>query len=363
MRFVSLAHRIIADCLRITEKDNVTIFLYPHTIPLAEELSEECFKKGADVLLNLYTEKYMLSYYNLLSAESLRQPSVFCRALAENSTAEIWAGATYDPAVLRKIPAEKGAAAAEGEAKAHHPITEERKVRSIGLGLPLVTKPRAKAYGFNFAKWEKMMSLASNVDYGKLAQTGKKLKEVLSKCDVIRVTGPGGTDLSFSVRGRKWFVSDGVVDEADVAEGNLGDSIPAGSIYAPPVEDSASGGVTFNVKEPYMGVPLGKLTWSFKEGRLVKFAGDATNDRLKADWERSTGDKDRIAYFSIGFNPKAEPGYTVNNIAQGAVSIGIGGNSDIGGANKSGFFMLRTTSGASVTADGKAVLKNGKIVL
>jgi aminopeptidase len=363
MRSVSLAHRIVADCLRITEKDNVTIFFYPHTIPLAEELSEECFKSGADVLLNLYTEKYMLSYYNLLSEESLRQPSVFCRALAENSTAEIWAGATYDPAVLRKIPAEKSAAADEGEARAHHPITEERKVRSIGLGLPLVTKPRAKAYGFNFAKWEKMMSLASNVDYAKLAQTGKKFKEVLSKCDAIRVTGPGGTDLSFSVKGRKWFVSDGVVDEADIAEGNLGDNIPAGSIYAPPVEDSASGDVASNVKEPYMGVSLGRLKWSFKEGRLVKFSGDATNDRLRANWEKSTGDKDRIGSFSIGFNPKAEPGYTVNSIAQGAVSIGVGSNSEIGGANKPGFFMLRTISGATVTADGKIVLRDGRIAL
>jgi leucyl aminopeptidase (aminopeptidase T) len=359
---VSLAHRIVADCLRITEKDNVTIFLYPHTIPLAEELSEECFKKGADVLLNLYTEKYMLSYYDLLSAESLRQPSVFCRALAENSTAEIWAGATYDPAVLRKISPEKSAAADEGEFNAHHPVTEDRKVRSIGLGLPLVTKPRAKAYGFDLAKWEKMMRLASNVDYDKLAQTGRRLKKVLSSCTTIRVTGPGATDLTLGVKGRKWFVSDGVVDDVDIAEGNLFDSIPAGSIYAPPLEDSANGRVTFNVKEPYQGVSLGKLTWTFKEGRITKFEGDASNKRLEENWKKSTGDRDRIAYFAIGFNPKAEAGYTVNTIAEGAVTIGIGGNSDIGGSNKPGFFALRTVKGATVKADGKTILKDGKFV-
>ncbi len=76
-------------------------------------------------------------------------------------------------------------------------------------------------------------------------------------------------------------------------------------------------------------------------------------------WNR----KDRIAYFSIGFNPKAELGYTVNGIARGAVSFGIGGNSDIGGKNKPGFFVVRTVKSATVMADGKAIVKGGRILL
>ena len=359
---MSLAQRVVKDCLRVTEKDNVTIFLYPHSIPLAEELSEECFKQGADVNLSLYTEKYLLALHDLLSVESLRKPSVFCRALSEVSTAEIWAGATYDPAVLKKIDPEKSAANDEGEFHAHHPITEERKVRSVGLGLPLVTKPRAKAYGFEFARWERMMEAASNVDYSKLALTGGKLKESLSGSDRIHVKGPSGTDLTFSVKGRKWFVSDGVVDDADVAEGNLSDNIPSGNIYAPPLEDSANGTITFNVKEPYYGVSLGRLTWAFKDGKITKFEGGASNKRLKDNWEKGTGDKDRIAYFAIGFNPMAKTGYTVNHIAQGAVTVGIGGNSDIGGKNKPGFFMIRSLEGATVTADGKTLLKDGRLL-
>jgi leucyl aminopeptidase (aminopeptidase T) len=72
-----LVSLIVNNCLRITESDNVTIFLYPRHIPLAEEIAHECFKKGADVLLNLYTDNYYLSYMNELPTESLRQPSVF----------------------------------------------------------------------------------------------------------------------------------------------------------------------------------------------------------------------------------------------------------------------------------------------
>ena len=42
----------------ITEPDNVTIYFYHHMLKLAEETAEECFKKGADVLLNLYTDRF-----------------------------------------------------------------------------------------------------------------------------------------------------------------------------------------------------------------------------------------------------------------------------------------------------------------
>jgi hypothetical protein len=96
---------------------------------LAEEIAHECFRKGADVLLNLYTDNYYLSYMNELSVESLRQPSVFCKVLSEYSTAQVWLEGLEDPRIFRKIPAEKSDAAGEGENEAHAPYY--KKVRSI----------------------------------------------------------------------------------------------------------------------------------------------------------------------------------------------------------------------------------------
>src|SRR2546425_7425510 len=103
----TLAENAVKNCLRIRPDDNVTIFFYPHTLGLAEDLATECFKVGADVLLNLYTDKYYSAYMKYLSAESLRKPSVFCRGLTELSTAEFWLGAAWDPAIFRSIPDEK----------------------------------------------------------------------------------------------------------------------------------------------------------------------------------------------------------------------------------------------------------------
>jgi aminopeptidase len=359
---MSLAHSVVNDCLRITERDNVTILLYPHNLSLAEEIAEECFEKGADVLLNLYTDRYLTSYYRLLSEESLRQPSVFCKALTENSTAEIYMAGTYDPMVLRQITPEKSAANSEGEAKAHYPLSKEKKVRSLSIGLALVTKPRARAYGFNYNRWNRMMQAAASVDYQKLARTGRTLMESLKDAKSITVTGPGPTDISFDVSGRRWRLSDGVIDEEDMRTENFDDELPAGSLYVAPIEESAHGKVAFNAATPLMGTRVTGVHLSFADGRVTQFTGDRNAARLKKDWEKGTGDKDRIGYFAIGFNPKAEAGYTVNTVAYGAVSIGIGGNEYLGGKNRPGFFHVGTLTGATVKADGRTILQKGKVL-
>jgi len=359
---MSLAEKIVNQCLGITAKDDVSILLYPHNIPLAEEIADECFKKGADVLLNLYTYKYYLSYLTQLSTESLKQPSVFCRALTENSTVEIWMPGTYDPTVLKKFPADKNAAASEGEAKAHWPLAKEKKVRNLFVGTSLLTEPRAKTYGFNYQKWKRMMEAASNVDYEKLAASGRRLKAALEDAKTIQVKRRGGTDLTLDVTDSKWYLADGLIDQADIKEENFSDEVPAGSIYAAPKQKGAQGKVIFNAVTPYFGVNLRKIQLSFRDGKVTQFFTDPASKVARDQWKAAGGDKDRIALFGIGFNPKAEPGYTSNNIVSGAVSIGIGGNMDIGGKNKPGFTFVDQVIGATVQADGKTIVKQGKIV-
>jgi aminopeptidase len=347
--------------LQISEKDNVTINLYPHNLPLAEEIAEECFKKGADVIMSLYTDRFMSSYYRDLSSEKLRQPSEFCSALTEKSTAEIFMTGTYDPTVLRTIDSKKLAADSEGENKAHFPLSKERKIRTLNIGLALVTKPRAKVYGFKFKKWSRMMEAATSVDYQKLAKTGRELLRALKNANTIEVSGPGKTQISFNVSGRKWYLSDGIVDQEDIRNEDLNDGLPAGTVFVAPLEDSAQGRVTFNAGTPLMGRMVDGLRLEFKDGRVVQIKGNPSTSALEKNWKEGTGDKDRIGYFGIGFNPKAETGYTINNVAYGAVSVGVGGNEFVGGKNRPGFFHLDTIVGATVRADGKVVLKKGEL--
>jgi leucyl aminopeptidase (aminopeptidase T) len=358
----SFANQTVNKCLKVTEKDNVTILLYPQSMKLAEEIAIECFKKGADALLDLYTDEYHKAYFQYLSADSLRQPSVLCRTLSENSTVEVFLSGSYDPRIYRNIPAEKLEADNWGENAAHNPITREKKVRQIAINTSLVTRPRAKAYGFNFTTWSAMMNAAAKVDYSKLSLSGKKLRERLSSEMKLRVTHPNGTDLEVGLENAKWNLSDGVIDEEDIRSENYLDAIPAGSISANlnPNFSRTSGKITFNTKVPFAGKNAGKISLEFREGRVVSFTRDETSRRVRDIYDKASGDRDAIALFEIGVNPRAKVGYTVNNISSGVITVGIGSNGFVGGPNRSSFFHAQSLAGATVESDGTTIVKSGK---
>ncbi|TLZ58804.1 MAG: hypothetical protein E6K16_08090 [Methanobacteriota archaeon] len=359
-----LASNLVRSCLRIRPDDNVTIFFYPHTTELAEDIAEECFRIGADVNLSAYTDRFYESYMKLLPEESLRKPSVFCRALTEVSTAEFWLGGLYDPAVFRRIPPEKQAAADEGEYSAHFPLARDRKVRSLFVALSQITRPRAKAYGYSFPRWQKMMNAASAVPASKLQADGRRLAALLATSDHVHVKDDGGTDLEFSMRGRRPQINDGVVDEDDIAAGALEAAIPAGSVAIAPLEDSANGTIEFNVPQAWAGRSIRKLGWEFSGGRIVSWSGDKNADLLHRAWAKGAGsEKDRIGGLTVGLNPRAELGFLQNPIVRGAVSISIGGNEELGGANTNSFPHQQTLAGANLTLDGKPIVKAGKLLL
>ena len=358
----TLAENAVKNCLKIQPDDNVTVFCYPHTLPLAEELAIECFKVGADALLDLYTDRYYTAYMKHLSVEQLRRPSVFCRGLSELSTATFWVGAQYDPSAFRRISTEKLAANDEAESEAHKPM-RDRKVRSLSLAVGQVTRPRAKTYGFNYAAWDRMVRAASAVSPRTLTTDGQRLAGILGTADTLHVSAAGGTDLTVSVRGRRPMVYDGIVDDEDIAAGVLDASIPSGSVTVLPVETSAEGVVAFDVPQAWAGRTIRKLRWEFRDGRLTGFDGDTAALALRKQYDFSTGDRDRIAAISIGLNPKAQLGFLQNSIVRGAVSIAVGGNEFIGGTNKSGFGFESTIRGATVEADGKPILRDGKLLV
>lgn len=358
----TLAQNAVKNCLRIRADDNVTIFCYPHTLPLAEDLAVECFKAGADALLNLYTDRYYSAYMKHLSVERLRQPSVFCRGLSETSTANFWVGAQYDPSSYRKIPADKMAANDAAETEAHRPM-RDRKVRSLSLAIAQVTRPRAKTYGYNFAAWERMVRAASAVPGQTLTTSGRRLAAVLGTGDTLHVRAPGGTDITVRLRGHRPIVYDGVVDDEDLAAGAFDASIPAGAVTVIPDETSAEGVVTADVPQAWAGRTVRKIRWAFRDGHIATFDGDAAALALRKQYDLSEGDKDRIAAISIGLNPKAQLGFLQNGIVRGAVTVAVGGNEYLGGKNLSPFGFEGTVRDATVEVDGKPLIRDGKLLV
>jgi len=79
------------------------------------------------------------------------------------------------------------------------------------------------------------------VDFEKLKADCAWLAERMTRAVAVRVTSPGGTEITFSVRGRKALVDDG-----DYSRPGSGGNLPAGESYISPVVGTAEGRIVFD---------------------------------------------------------------------------------------------------------------------
>ena len=126
------------------------------------------------------------------------------------------------------------------------------------------------------------------VDYDKMYEDTKPLKELMEKTDKVRIVGPK-TDIAFSIKGLPAIICAG--------ESN----IPDGECFTAPVRDSVNGTITYNVPSPYHGEIFEHVSLTFKDGKIVS-ASSNNNEKLKEIFETDEGAR-YVGEFSLGFNP------------------------------------------------------------
>jgi leucyl aminopeptidase (aminopeptidase T) len=359
-----LARSIVRDSLRPKEYEPVVISSYPHTIDLAEHVALECQKLGADPAIFLDTDAVFYGQFRNLTEENLRRVSAHCMGLAEYAQSYVWLGGPKDPGPMKRVPKERFAAMYAGE-QAHYEKVLQKKPKSVGVALGMVTRERAKTYGFNYARWKAMTEAAIAVDYGQLEDLGRTFSGLLSTPYDVHVVADNGTDLRFRLAGpdRKVHVNDGVISDDDLAAGNPDAALPAGAVWVAPVEESAEGIFVSDLPIPQMGRLIQGLAWRFEHGRVTEFTAKRNVDLAQVGRDEATGEKDMFGSFGIGLNRKARPGFLSNFIVAGTVSVGVGDNREYGGRNRSTWGFAGTLSGATVEIAGKTVVADGKLAV
>ncbi|MFZ8829997.1 MAG: aminopeptidase, partial [Candidatus Aenigmatarchaeota archaeon] len=99
-------------------------------------------------------------------------------------------------------------------------------------------------------------------DYEQVREITKKVFDLVKNSKKINVTAKNGTNVEFSVEGRKWYKDDGWLTE----KGSLG-NLPAGEVFVAPIENSVNGKIVFD------SFPLRKskiAILDFLKGKLSK---------------------------------------------------------------------------------------------
>jgi leucyl aminopeptidase (aminopeptidase T) len=200
-------------------------------------------------------------------------------------------------------------------------------------------------------------------DYREVDKETRKIAEWITKANEARVTSPGGTDITLSVKDRKGMVDTGIFTEKG-AWGNL----PSGEAYCAPVEGTANGKL---VVEPNWYPDLKeKMTLIFKNGYVAEIIGGGKigdEYRNLLDFKKKVEpyiSRRNLAELGIGTNPNAK---RPDNILEaekikGTVHLAIGDNSHMGGKVSSDLHQDFIIPKPTWMLDGKTVMKDGKLL-
>ena len=166
------------------------------------------------------------------------------------------------------------------------------------------------------------------------------------------------------------FVDDGIVTVEGAKSKNFFErvaSLPGGTVFFAPLETSANGKVLVT-KHRCRYASMNDISFDFRNGVMQNFKAATGGSCFEETMQPYTGPKQMFGTISIGLNPalrvleEGSAGYRPE-AAAGIVWVGLGNNRFFGGTNNTlGQFSFPITN-ATVTIDGKTVIRDGKLLL
>ncbi len=358
-----VAKRVVNDVLRLGEKDSVSVHTYEHMLPLAKEIVKAARRAGADTMLATDSDEIWYDALKNLPESWLKEPSPLWQAVMRTTTARIYLDGPENPTLMRTIPPERWQANEQGAIATFKPF-EDTPVPTVGIELALVTKARAKAYGFDFNKWNSSILKAMAVDPKSIQAQGNKISDILRSVRTGRLTAPGGTDFGFEFHGSEAAVFSGEVRPVPGKKATYFSSIPTGLLNIALRQGNGEGKVISNLPIPQAGRSIKGLAWEFEHGKLVQVTAKENLDKFQILWneEKKAKGADQLGSLAIGLNSAAKFGFLNNWIVEGCATLAIGDNEYLGGTNHCEYEFGISLKGATLEVDGKKVLMNGKII-
>jgi aminopeptidase len=208
---------------------------------------------------------------------------------------------------------------------------------------------------------KEIMIRGLNADYKKIDALSMKLKGIIDKGRNIRITTSIGTDISFSIIGRKPIASKGLHHKKGES-GNL----PTGETFLAPVEGTANG--VFIVDGSMAGLGLVKnagLRIEVKNGFATNITGGVMARKLTRMLDAVGKNARNIAEFGIGTNDSAKLSGIIleDEKVLGTVHIALGNNISMGGRVNVPIHLDGVMKKPTVYLDNKLLLKSGKLLI
>lgn len=215
-------------------------------------------------------------------------------------------------------------------------------------------------------------ALLRMVPTAEVARRGLAGARALQAASVVRLTSPGGTDLTVRKEGRIGAYQCGVADVP-----GRWDHWPSGMVYCAPLEDSADGVLVVRPGDVLLTSrrhTASEVRLTFSEGRLVRAEGGADAAEVE-ERLRAAGDEDayRLAHVGWGTDPRADWSHVGmdSESIYGGITVALGRNQfdspaphcGMGGANRSRIHYDICLRSGGADLDGRPILREGAFVV
>ncbi len=190
----------------------------------------------------------------------------------------------------------------------------------------------------------------------KVADCQQRMVDYLNGKKEIKITTPQGTNVAFSLDGRRWINCCGH------------ENFPDGEVFSGPVEDSTHGKIVFSFPAAHGGREVPDIVLTFKNGKVIEAAASKNEDYLIKMLDQDTGSR-VLGELAFGCNYSITK-YTKNTLFDekigGTFHTAVGSAyPETGAKNQSGLhwdMVCDLRQGGKVWVDGELISENGRFL-
>jgi aminopeptidase len=361
-RVEKLAKLCINYSVHVKQREEVSIEGSDLGFPLMNELYKECLLAGAyPKIMASFDTRYTFFKYG--KEHQLKHVSPIDKFLTENIDVSIFVLCTRNPKDLSNIDSAKTRIRAAALKEINGLFNQRAAEGKLKWTLfPYPANAEAQEAAMSLPEYEDFVYASCLVDkrdpiaeWKKIEKEQDKICKFLNQKHKIHAVGEG-TDLTYSVRGRKWLNSCGKKN------------MPGGEVYSAPVENTVNGTIRFTYPGIYYGKEVEDINFTFKNGRVVKASAAKGEDLLKEILKVKNAD--RLGETAIGTNygiTKFTKNMLFDEKMGGTIHMALGASyPESGGLNKSGIhwdILKDMKKDGEIYADEELFYKNGKFII
>ena len=354
-----VAARILAQSLRLRRGQSILIEAWTNTLPIAEVFWLAARRLGIRPTLMVQPEQAFFLGQSLATPEEASAPGAAALAGLRGADAYLYLYGPSDFLRFERLPRSRRAAVDRWGRTWNRELHRQRIPSLHFLGGD-ATAQNARRYGVSLNRWWEECVSGSLVEPRALRTDARPWMRALRRGKRVRIDHPNGTHIEFELGGVEPILHDGVVDARDLAAGRVWTVMPSGLVTVSFDGGAAEGRFLANRPSRHIKGSIQAMEWVFREGQLKRYAARAGLDIFRAKFLGSGAERTRPSLFSIGLNPRIRDLPFAEDQEKGVVTLYLGRNDDLGGSIPGAYREYAILRGATVTVDGKTLLRSGR---